>query len=349
MPTSDAYSKTDRLHRLQLHFWQNKGQKYRTKELADHLGISEDTMGRYLTELSADGRLPLAREGWYWYLPPDARFELLPIKLSLPEAASLYLAGRLLVLTQNRRNQHVLSALTTLVAAMPETIAPHQHTLVGMLAERQQGQEDVSDIFEALTLGWATRRKLRLHYSPPNKRSFECSFSPYLLEPSGIGRTIYAIGRSSTTKSNDFRTYKLERIDFAELTNEPFEIEPDFDGPALLKRAWGVMYGDEEPVQVRVRFSDNVTKRVKETLWHPSQTLTMTPDGCEWTATIGDPLEIENWIRSWGADCEVLAPEKLRQKIIEDVRRSAHMYEVTTKPKDTPESDDDLFNKFFGA
>lgn len=142
----------------------------------------------------------------------------------------------------------------------------------------------------------------------------------------------------------------MERIEYAKLTEEPFEVPSGFDGPALLKRAWGVMYGEEEPVEIRLRFSHWVTKRVKETLWHPSQQITDTAEGCEWTAQIGDTLEIENWIRGWGSDCEVLAPKELREKMIKEVRRLAHIYEASptrSLPFDQP--DTDLLSELFGG
>ena len=102
------------------------------------------------------------------------------------------------------------------------------------------------------------------------------------------------------------------------------------------------MYGDEEQTEVRLGFSHWVTKRVKETLWHPSQQIIETSDGCEWTAQIGDTLEIENWIRGWGSDCEVLAPQALREKMIKEARRLAVMYEVASPksiPSDKPDTD----------
>ncbi len=144
MPTSDAYNKTDRLQQLQLLFWNNQGKRYRTSEIAQYLGVSVDTASHYLKDLSVTGRLPLVTEGWNWYLPADAKFELFPITLTMPEATSLYLAGRLLVLTQNNRNLHVMSALTKLIGVMPITIAPHQHQLLEMLKERQQNQSNIS-------------------------------------------------------------------------------------------------------------------------------------------------------------------------------------------------------------
>ena len=348
MPTSDAYNITDRLHQVQLLFWRNPARRLRTSEIATHLGVSQDTASRYLNQLSASGRLPLTADGWYWQLAENAKFELLPMKLNLPEGVALYLAARLLTQIHDEQNQHVLSALTKLISAMPDTIAPHQHAIIDMARERQQGPQHRSAIFEALALGWATRRPIRLTYAPPHRKTFECQFSPYLLEPSAIGRTFYAIGHSNPPDA--LRTFKMERIEYAKLTTESFEIPADFDGPALLKRSWGVMYGDEEPVEVRLRFSHWVTHRLKETLWHPSQQIIDTAEGSEWIAQIGDTLEIENWIRGWGSDCEVLAPQELREKMIKEARRLAAMYGAASSksiPSDKP--DTDLLSELFGG
>lgn len=350
MPPFDASSKTNRLQLLQLLFWRNQGRQFRTSEIAERLGVNEDTAARYLNELSADGRLPVIKEGWYWRLADDAHFELLPVRLNLAEGAALYIAGRLLSQIHDERNDHVLLALTKLIAGMPATIAPHQHATVEMARTRQQGQQDKSRIFEVLALGWATCRQVRLIYAPPRLKSYTCLFSPYLLEPSPIGRTIYALGLSSPPDA--LRTYKMERIEHAELMDTPFEVPEDFDGPALLARAWGVMYGDEEPVKVHLRFSHWVTKRVKETLWHPSQTIKDTPDGCEWTALIGDVVEIANWIRGWGSDCEVLAPAELRADLAKEARRLARMYDVTqvqTREQQDDGPDMDLLSNVFGG
>ena len=214
MPTSDAYNKTDRLHQVQLLFWKNPGKRLRTSEVATMLNISQDTASRYLEGLSAEGRLPLVKDGWYWQLAEGAKFELLPMKLNLAEGTTLYLAARLLTQINDERNDHVLSALTKLIGGMPDTIAPHQHAIVDMARERQKGQEDKSAIFEALALSWAAHRKVWLIYTPPRRKTFECQFSPYLLEPSAIGRTFYAIGYSNPPGA--LRTYKLERIEHAE-------------------------------------------------------------------------------------------------------------------------------------
>jgi len=351
MPQSDAYNKTDRLLELQMLFWKNPGQQLRTPEIAQLLGVSESTALRYLTDLSATGRLPITKDGGQlWMMAENATLELPSIHFTVAEAAALFVSARLLSQIYDERNTHVLHALMKLVGAMPPSLIKHQQRLIEMTRQRQQQQTDISNIFEAIALGWATQLQVRLIYTPPHGNTFESVFEPYLLEPSGIGRTIYVMGRS--TPPGKLRTFKLERIEYAELLKKnSFTIPADFDGPALLKRAWGVMYGDEECVEVRLRFTTWVEKRLKETLWHPSQNIIDTPNGCEMTVQIGDMLEIENWIRGWGDDCEVLEPPELREKIAQQMRRLAHTYGVlnpaTPKPPDEP--DMDLFTNLFGG
>jgi len=44
------------------------------------------------------------------------------------------------------------------------------------------------------------------------------------------------------------------------------------------------------------------------------------------SVTVGNALEMKPWIRQWGKDCEVLAPEALRREIAEEMRVAARMY-----------------------
>lgn len=338
MPASDAQNKADRHFRLQKLFEQ-PGQRLRTGEIATKLHVSDDTVKRDIDELDHSGRLPLRKLGQYWILAEHASIQQLQVRLSIIEATALYIAGRLLSQIHDEQNHSTIMALTKLIDALPKQLRPPQRTLIEMTLQRQENQPDRSAIFEALAIGWATQRKVTLLYAPAHKRKYSCQFSPYLLEPSGIGHTIYAVGKSDPP--GDIRTYKLERIESAIVTDVPFTIDEDFDGPTLLRRAWGVMYGDtsEELITVRLRFSHYVTPRVKETLWHPTQDIIDTPEGCIMMVRIGDTLEIENWIRGWGSDCEVLEPSALRESIMDDVRRSARLYALPVEAHDTEDDD----------
>jgi CRISPR-associated endonuclease/helicase Cas3 len=329
MPVADAETKTQRLLELQMLFWRNPQQGFRTPEIATYLGVSERTARNYLDELSTSGRLPIYKEGWEWKLMEDARMALLPVNLDLEQGTQLYLAARLLARHSDEPNPAIRAALVKLISAMPPTLSGHLERLAQNLPT--QADPHYASVFRAVVYGWATHRVVDLEYHPLKARPYRARFCPYLLEPSAIGYTVYAIGHSDPPR--DLRTYKLERIVRAELTEETFHPPADFDGLTLLQQAWGVMYG-EELSTVILRFAPGIAaRRVKETIWHPSQKIRDLEDGSvEWTAQVGDWLEMLPWVRGWGADVEVLAPEELREALVKEVRKMARIYGVSNEP-----------------
>jgi predicted DNA-binding transcriptional regulator YafY len=352
MPTDDAYTKTQRLHILERHLLAQPSRSWRTREVADLLHVSQDTAARYLEELSAIGRVPLITEGSTsdrsWRVSPASCVTLPPLHLDYAQGTALYAAARLLDQQQDDRNDAAHSALLALISVLPEPLRPHLEAIVTHLDEPAP-ISNVSRIFEALSQAWLTRRVVSLVYDPPHTSRYTCRFAPYLLEPSGIGRTLYFIGYSDPP--GRLRTYKLERIQSAELTADTFSIPADFDGVARLRRAWGVMYGEEgdAPAHVKLRFSPFVSRRVRETRWHPSQTLTDTPEGLVWEADIGDITEIRPWIRGWGADCEVLDPAALRDEMIAEATRLNRLYGHQSPPQTTcDEPDPSFLHDLFG-
>ncbi|MCX8062238.1 MAG: WYL domain-containing protein, partial [Anaerolineales bacterium] len=45
-----------------------------------------------------------------------------------------------------------------------------------------------------------------------------------------------------------------------------------------------------------------------------------------WRAQIAEPTEMLPWIRGWGADVEVLAPDWLRERMREEAERTYKLY-----------------------
>ncbi len=70
------------------------------------------------------------------------------------------------------------------------------------------------------------------------------------------------------------------------------------------------IWTSEHPVDLVLRFTPSVARRVGETIWHRSQQLADLPDGgVEMRLTVAAPIEVRPWILGWGSVCEVLAPE----------------------------------------
>jgi len=295
-----------------------------TQELARHCAVTMRTIQRDLHDLEEAG-VPLweGNDGRYGV---TAGYYLPPVHFTLEEASALYLAARLLARYSDEHNPTVVQALAKLAGALPERIAGHIHQTIRALGCRPDDPVRAA-VLQAIALGWATGRKVRIwHQAAGSEQVREHLFRPYFLEPSNTGLATYALGYSES--SGHEATFKVERIAHAELTGETFDLPAGFDGAALLANAWGVMYGPPgSEVEVILRFRPEVTRRVGESVWHPSQRLEALPDGgCTLTVQIAHPMEIKPWIRGWGAECEVLAPESLRRELAEEMRQAAAVY-----------------------
>ena len=149
---------------------------------------------------------------------------------------------------------------------------------------------------------------------------------PYFLEPDAALRSVYLIGYDEPAEA--MRTYKVERIRSATLTQDRYEIPDGFDPDAWLAHSWGIWSSDGTPtVRIRLRFDPSIAHRVREAVWHRSQELVELADGgVELSVAVAGIVEIRPWILSWGDGVEVLEPDELRKSVADAVRRASERY-----------------------
>jgi hypothetical protein len=103
-------------------------------------------------------------------------------------------------------------------------------------------------------------------------------------------------------------------------------VSADFDPEAYLSTSWGIMTS-REMFEVVLRFSAAAAPPLRERCWHPTQTIDPTPDGgCILRVRVSEPMEMQPWIRSWGAQVEVLEPDWLRERVADELRRASDRY-----------------------
>ena len=294
-------------------------------DLAQCLGVHRSTILRNLADIQAPvyedhGRLFLDREAY-----------LVNLRLTLHEALSIHLAGRFMSTCMDRRNPHVASALRKLGISL-EKLAPLISHFVRNSANTFDDDSKRQDphylqVLEKITLAWAEKRQVQLWYRGAERKQVkEYTFCPYFVEVSAVGQAVYAIG--IIQPQNQTRTFKIERVERIELLKERYTIPADFNPNAMLAQAWGIWFTDEEPLEIKLRFSARVAARVKETRWHPTEQVTEQPDGSLlWSASIAEPREMLPWVRGWGADVEVLEPEELREKMKEEIEKLIIIYD----------------------
>lgn len=288
-------------------------------ELAARLQVNRRTIYRDLDFLSFQGVPLWQHEGRFGLV--RTRY-LAAIRLTYHEAMALILAKLQLTRTLDKHNPHVISALRRLATSLPELPAEH----LKRAADRMQAyphDHGGASVLEKIIEGWGSGLKVKIAYRSPNSGALrERVIAPYALEPTASG--VYVIGYDDWAQA--MRTFKLNRLESAQLMDEPYAVPDDFDAEAYLSTSWGIMAGETDS-QVVLRFSAAVAPLVSERRWHTSQELETTSDGgCLLRVTVSEPLEMQPWIRSWGSQVQVLAPDWLRQRIAAELQQAAEQY-----------------------
>lgn len=321
MDESRTQSKAARLRRIE-HKLYNSPQGMGAVELARYCGVDRRTIYRDIEALDMmgvpvwqlDGKFGIEREGYQS-----------TVRLNLNETVALYFAARLLAHHSDENNPHVVGALDKIAASLPDaTLSEHMSRAADVIRAKPKRTNYVQ-IVEILTRAWADRRAVVIEYWAAERATAqERVIEPYFLEVGRFEPASYVLAHDRLRGA--LRTFKVERIQRAELLPEHYIIPDDFDPLKWLQSAWAIM--TEEEVEVRLRFTPQVARRVQESVWHHSQRLEATADGgCVLSMCVGGIREIRNWVLSWGAEVEVLAPLELREQIAADGARMAALYQ----------------------
>ena len=138
--------------------------------------------------------------------------------------------------------------------------------------------------------------------------------------------SLYLIAWSS--RRSAIRTYKVDRIESVNSTKLTASIPEDFNLATWLEHSFGVFQSGNGALQtIRIRFSRESARYVRESRWHQHQQLTPLGDGsliAEFQLT--DTQEIKRWIMSFGPSATVLEPDSLINEILADLQRMLRSY-----------------------
>ena len=295
------------------------------REVARRTGMSQRTVYRDLRALQNEMQVPLWSDGGRWGVQPGA---FLPaLRLTLQEAMAVFLAARLMTRYTDRFDPSLASAFSKIEAGLPDALHGHVERTLDEMALRRTDEAYNRRVAD-LTRAWAEQRVVRFQYAAAaydGEREPEWrEVRPYLLEPSLETHALYLIGFDEGRGA--LRTFKVERILDLSLTLRRFATPAEDELAAALRPAWDIIW-DQPAAEVVLRFAPSVAARVREAVWHPSQTVAEGPDGSlEWRATVAGTVEIRLWILSWGDDVEVLVPEVLRDDVAATHARAAARY-----------------------
>jgi predicted DNA-binding transcriptional regulator YafY len=177
-------------------------------------------------------------------------------------------------------------------------------------------------ILECLQEAIRRRRSVNITYTSRSRNSIKEKrrIDPYHL--TYADGHCYTLGRCH--KHDQVRVFAAWRISVAKLSENEFEIDPAFRPQEYFDGSFRVFRAEEkaEKINVLLAFSNLAADLLRERTLLAESARSERPDGrLEIHLKLAAMDEVIHFILSHGADCEVLAPNDLRRRVLEHARR----------------------------
>lgn len=131
-----------------------------------------------------------------------------------------------------------------------------------------------------------------------------------------LGVRRYLVARDTAKKTAHLQHYRVEEISSAEVLEESFDLDPDFNIRAHAEKGFGSYESAAEHGDTVWRFSPEAAPHARRFVFHPTQTVEEEPDGSLLVRfKASGHLEMCWHLYSWGTEVEVLQPARLREMV----------------------------------
>ena len=309
------------LYRFQEIFHAIKTGRYpnRTK-LAETIEVTTKTIQRDIDYMRYQMSVPIefdfARGGYYFTKPMT---ELPLFQLTEAELVSVFVAQRALEAYKGTAfEQPLRTAFQKLQAATGSAnISVSWEDLDSAISFRQFGAYlPDATIFSELAKAIQNREVVEYGYKKLDAKAFEKrTVEPWHL--ACVSGQWYLLGYDRNRKAR--RIFVLARMQKVSRTNQKLSNPRPGEGEIqrLFRNSFQIWQSENaELEQIALRFSGQAAQLVRERNWHASQQIQELADGnLELSLTLNSLEEIIPWILSWGKNCEVVRPAKLRKKV----------------------------------
>lgn len=260
------------------------------------------------------------------YLKKLPNLSVPELDLSLSELIALYfIRGNSRIFKGTDIERNIKAAFIKLNAFMPEGLAEKLDQVKTLFVSSSKFTKDYSDkedIIEQITDAIFRQQTCTVEYhSFYDDKTKKFNIDPLRFFERDGG--LYLFVRA--TAYGHIRVLAVERINELILLKETFNPPKDFDPDMLLENAFSIVYDD--PVDVKIRFSKEVAKYIKERCWAKEQKLIEEPDGSLiLELKTSGWFDVKKWILSFGAKAELLEPAEYRHELREEYSAAFKKY-----------------------
>jgi len=298
------------------------------KELADTHGVDLRTLERDLNFLRDELRFPLEKiyrgksRGYRLFGPPPF-VKSLAFTEGEVEALSL-----LRDLGNALSGTHLREHLSTLWDKLAQHFPPDAPGRQGQTLRYFSGP--VIDLapfkaaIAAIAEGIHQNRQVKIVYT---SRFGGRKTKAYLIHPYSLilhAGGLYFFGKKDGVEG--YRVWAAHRLSQAEVTPEPFTVDPDFDLDAHFDASFGILQG-VEAVEVTLRVTGDAMREFKEMRLHKSITRRFTRDqGLLLTLKVMRFEDLRKFILPWCNDVEVVSPASFRVEMKAVLEKAVALY-----------------------
>ncbi len=208
--------------------------------------------------------------------------------------------------------------------------ADHAKLVDSLYCEWIEVESINTDVFSTIVEAVVNRRAVTIDYTTASSE-----VSSRCIEPQRLcnyqGRW-YLLAHCRLRQG--LRMFHIARIRQAELTGEKITIIPHLN-ENYLSTSFGIFKGNTTEIAT-IEFSGTAAELVKHQHWHRDQQIIPTDNGVLLKLPISDDREITMKVLQYGSMVRVLSPERLRNKIAQEIRKMAGLYSDSEIPAHYP-------------
>jgi len=296
--------------------------------LMEELGCSQATLYRLIAELRDVLGAPLEQDpetrNFFYDRSLAGNFELPGLWISPDELQALLTARQILANVQpgllqdeldqlQRRMSQIIDAEGIGFSAHPERIH----------IRHDAGRPVPGRLFEDLLRALFSDRRLRIRYH--GRRRDEVSEREVSPQRLTSYRDRWYLD-AWCYQADGLRSFAVERIQQLGVMDEPAERFEAGMLSAHFDQAYGIFSGPAEH-RAEIRFSAEAARWAADEHWHPEQQASIEADGSLLLVIpFGSDRELVMDVLRYGSDAEVLAPEALRCRLADEIRRMSIAY-----------------------
>ena len=295
----------------------------RAEDLSAQFEVSKRTIYRDIQALSEAGVPVMAITGQGYGLMEG--YFLPPLNFTTDEALMLILGSDFMAQNfdaQFRQAAELASA--KIEAALPSRLTDDVTYLrknINFFTPPIRTKEDPFRPLKQLRRAIISRNRVRINYSKRFGKTGPGEESIREIDPYGLARLTsdwYLLAYCHLRQ--DFRVFRLSRINQLNILPNRFERSPDYQPDWLNPSGM-------QNIIVKVLFKPEVSRWVQENSSYYSLESTETDEGLAISMFVRDEREIMQWLLGWGSNVRVLEPESLVDRLLEEAKKLINQYQ----------------------